>query len=425
MTNASSPKFPPLGVFRHSAFAKFWVTRVVSQLGLQMQATAIGWQVYELARQTMSIEKASFLLGMIGLAQFMPLFLLSFIGGQAADRFNRKTIVFIFIIVDFVLSAALFTSTFLDNKTAMALIFFVAVGFGLVRTFQPPAISALGPSLVPKEELPQAIAWNSLAWQSSSVLGPALGGIIYIFGAKSVYLTCGIMQIIAAILLLMTQVPKQNYAKAGSDTIKLIKEGLNFVWHNKLVLGSISLDLAVVLLAGATALMPVFAKDVLHTGPEGLGLLRASPAIGAVIVGLILANRPIRSKVGIWMFSSVIIFGVATVGFGYSRLLWLSIFWLIISGAADMVSVFVRTNLIQMATPDEMRGRVSAVSGLFISASNEFGEFQSGLFARFIGPINAVLFGGYGAILVSALWTRLFKPLAAADKIADIRDRQD
>jgi len=414
-----SPKLPALGIFRHKAFAQFWAVRFIAVLGLQMQAVAIGWQVYDLARRTMGIKESAFLLGFIGLAQFVPLFFLSLIGGQTADRFDRKKIIIIFFGVEVLLSAILGTTILMPTQSALFAIFSVAAGFGIVRAFLPPAMSALAPSLVPKEELPQAIAWNSLAFQGASVLGPACGGLLYILGPQAVYLTCLILQIVAILILIITQTPKQDLNLNRQNMFQLIKEGVNFVWNNKIVLGAISLDLAVVLLAGATALLPVFAKDILHQGPQALGVLRASTAVGAAIIALFLAINPIRERVGLYMFIAVIIFGVATFGFGISRNFYLSAFWLMVAGGADMISVYVRQSLIQIATPDEMRGRVTAVSMIFISASNEMGEFESGMLARLIGPVNAVVFGGIGAIMVSGLWMKLFPQLRDANKFLD------
>ena len=414
-----SPKLPPLGIFRHKAFAQFWAVRFIAVLGLQMQAVAIGWQVYDLARRTMGIKESAFLLGFIGLAQFVPLFFLSLIGGQTADRFDRKKIIIIFFGVEVLLSAILGTTILMPTQSALFAIFSVAAGFGIIRAFLPPAMSALAPSLVPKDELPQAIAWNSLAFQGASVAGPACGGLLYILGPQAVYMTCLILQIVAILILIITQTPKQDLNQNRQNMLQLIKDGVHFVWNNKIVLGAISLDLAVVLLAGATALLPVFAKDILHQGPQALGVLRASTAVGAAFVALFLAINPIRERVGLYMFIAVIIFGVATFGFGISRNFYLSAFWLMVAGGADMISVYVRQSLIQIATPDEMRGRVAAVSTLFISASNEMGEFESGMLARLIGPVNAVIFGGIGAIMVSGLWMKLFPQLRDANKFLD------
>lgn len=386
-----------------------------------MQSVAIGWQVYELARLTLNIEKSALLLGMIGLAQFVPLFFLSLIGGQTADRFDRKKIIIIFFFVEVLLSAILISSTYFPVSKALFLIFTVACGFGIVRAFLPPAMSALAPSLVPLDELPNAIAWNSLAFQTASVIGPAIGGIIYVWGAKAVYATCLILQLIGIIILFLTNTPKQKLNIENLPMIKLIKEGLVFVWGNKIVLGAISLDLAVVLLAGATALLPIFAKDILNQGPEALGILRSSTAIGAAIIAFLLALNPIRKNIGIYLFIAVMVFGVASVGFGFSRNLFLSAFCLAVAGGADMISVYIRSSLIQLATPDEMRGRVTAVSMVFISASNELGEFQSGVAARLIGPVNAVIYGGIGAILVAFGWMKNFPQLTNANSFDDAK----
>lgn len=385
----------------------------------QLQAVAIGWQVYDIARKTMSVENSAFLLGMIGLAQFAPIFLLSLWGGQAADRFSRKVIIGSFLFAQIILSAILITSTNMNDKIALICIFGFAIGFGIVRSFMPPALNALGPNLVPPDELPQAIAWNSLAFQAASIIGPSLAGFLYAKGAANTYIFCLIMQIIATILVIITKVPKQDYSKVKQDAMLMIKEGIFYVWNNKIVLGAIALDLAVVLFAGATALLPAFARDILHEGPEALGILRSAPAIGAVLVALFLAAKPITRHVGFFMIGATIVFGLATIGFGLSRNLWLSGILLAIAGAGDMVSVYVRQSLIQMATPDHMRGRVGAVSTLFISASNELGEFESGLAARFIGPIMAVVLGGIGAVFISFSWFKLFPPLVKADNFQD------
>ena len=419
VSNIKAPRLPPLGVFRHRSYAQFWFMRVIASMGLQMQAVAIGWQIYNLARDSMNIEKSAFLLGMVGLAQFVPLFFLSLIGGQAVDKYNRKIIIILALLLEVVLSATLMLSTKSPTHMAFIMIFSVAAGFGVIRAFLPPAMSALGPNLVPREELPQAIAWNSLGFQGASIIGPSVAGFLYISGAVNVYLTCLILQIIAVLVILLTQTPPQDYSKTQEKFIVLIKEGLGFVWNNKIVLGAISLDLAVVLLAGATALMPVFARDILHENAKALGILRAAPSVGAALVALILAINPIREKVGLWMFGAVCVFGLATIGFGASRVLYLSAFFLAIAGAADMISVYVRQSLMQLATPDNMRGRVGAVSTLFISASNELGEFQSGLAARFLGPVMAVILGGFGAIAVAGAWMKLFKPLKDANQFSD------
>lgn len=380
-----------------------------------MQSIAIAWQVYEIARRTQSVEKSAFMLGLIGLAQFVPLLIFSLIGGQTADKRDRKSIILVFLAFETLLSAMLLASVYMPQKPALFAIFSVAAGFGIVRAFLPPAMSALGPNLVPKDELPTAIAWNSLGFQLATILGPAIGGLVYATGAQTVYIICLLLQAFAFIIIFHTATPKQTSKNETNSPLFLIKEGLKFVLKNKIVLGAISLDLAVVLLAGAVALLPVFAKDILHVGPQEMGIMRAAPGIGAAIIALTLAIKPLKTHVGPAMFVAVIIFGLAIIGFGLSRVFWLSVFFLALSGAADMISVYVRTSLIQIATPDEMRGRVTAVSMIFISASNELGEFETGLMARFLGPVKAVVFGGVGAIITAFIWMGLFEPLRKAN----------
>ena len=420
MSKLKSPRLPPLGVFRHRSYARFWSMRFIAFMGLQMQAVAIGWQVYNIARETLNVEKSAFLLGMVGLAQFAPLFFLSLLGGQIVDKYNRKVIISIALGVEAVLSSILMLSTISQANHALTMIFTVAVGFGVIRAFLPPAMNALSPNLVPREELPQAIAWNSLGFQAANIIGPTIAGFLFLRGAIDVYATCFVLQLISLLIISTTKTPKQHYEAVKESFILLISEGLRFVWNNKIVLGAISLDLAVVLLAGSTALLPVYARDVLHEGSSVLGLLRAAPSVGAAIVALFLAINPLRKRVGIWMFVAVGVYGLATIGFGFSRNLYLSLFFLALCGSADIVSVYVRQNLIQLSTPDHMRGRVGAVSTLFVSASNELGEFQSGSVARLIGPVRAVVCGGIGALFVAGVWMKMFKPLKDTDKFTDV-----
>jgi MFS family permease len=414
-----SSVLPPLAPFRYPAFARYWAGRALSMLGGQMQATALGWQVYDMARADgQDIYDAAYLLGLIGLAQFLPLLLLSLIGGQAADRYDRKLIVVICLVVKAALAASLVGIVLGAPASPMLAIFAVAAASGATNAFLPPASQALVPTLVPREILPGAIALSSLAFQGAAILGPALGGLLYGAGAAVPYTAAALLAAAAAGLMLSIRTPP-HVAPENIRTLEFIREGLDYVRSNKIVLGAISLDLAVVLLAGATALMPVFARDILMAGPVALGVLRAAPAIGAAIVAFLLAVRPIQTRVGAWMFAAVGVFGLATVVFGLSASLWLSVAALAVAGAADMISVYVRQSLIQLATPDAMRGRVSAVSFVFISASNELGEYESGLVAWIIGPVAAVVAGGVGAIGVAGLWTRLFPQLARANRFTD------
>jgi MFS family permease len=388
-------------------------------LGTQIQMTALGWQVYDIARaRGQSIEEGAFLLGLIGLAQFLPLLLLSLFGGQAADRFDRRLIVLIGIAVKAVIAAGLVLSIGLQVDVLMTFIFGVAIVTGMLNAFLPAASSAMVSNLVPRNELPQAIALMSLSFQGGAIAGPALGGLLYALGAPIAYGASCAFFIVGFGLAFATKAPEQEKVASGR-TLAMIREGLIYVRDNKIVLGALSLDLAVVLLAGATALLPVFARDILHAGPLALGALRSATAIGAACVSILLAVRPIKRHVGLWMFGAVFVFGLATLGFGLSKTLWLSVTCLAIAGAADQISVYVRSSLVQLATPDAMRGRVSAISFVFISASNELGEFQSGLAARLLGPVTAVVAGGIGAVLIAGAWMRLFVPLAKADRFED------
>jgi MFS family permease len=408
-----------LAPFKHASFARYWCARVFWTLGTQIQVTAMGWQVYDIARaRGDSIEQGAFLLGLIGLSQFLPLLLLSLFGGQAADRFDRRLIILIGIAAKIAIAAALVVVSGYRAEVLIAAIFGVAMLTGMLNAFLPAASSAMVSNLVPRDELPQAIALMSLSFHGGSVFGPALGGLLFALGARVPYSAAFGMFICGFLLALSTKSPPQEKVESGR-TLEMIREGLIYVRDNKIVLGALSLDLAVVLLAGATALLPVFARDILHAGPEALGALRSATAIGAGLVSIVLAVKPIRRHVGTWMFGAVFLFGIATLGFGLSRTLWLSVLCLAIAGGADMISVYVRSSLVQLATPDAMRGRVSAISFVFISASNELGEFQSGIAARLLGPVMAVVVGGIGAILIAGAWMKLFKPLAAADRFED------
>ncbi|MDB5456005.1 MAG: major facilitator superfamily 1 [Caulobacter sp.] len=402
-------------LLRQRDFMIFWSTRFISTLGVQVQAVALGWQVYALARMTESVGKSAFLVSMIGLAQFLPLLLLTLTAGETADRHSRRTIAVVTLLIDAVSTSVLCVLA-LRGDTALWPIFAVAVAFGASRAFLSPASSAMGPMLVPRHLLPRAIAWNSLSWQSASILGPALGGLLLMVSPAAAFGTALGLYLLAALLVSLIRTSTKPQTQAGSRK-ELILEGLAYVWNNKIVFGSISLDLFAVILGGATALLPVFARDVLHVGAEGFGLLRASPAIGATVVAIYLASNPIRRHAGRIMFAGVGLFGAATVVFGLSKLMWLSIAALVVLGAADMLSVYVRQTLVQLVTPDAMRGRVAAVSGVFISASNELGEAESGSVAWLLGPVGAAVFGGIGAMVVTGVWAGLFPALRKADRL--------
>jgi MFS family permease len=403
-------------LLQHPDYVRFWLLRFMTVLATQVQSIAIGWQVYALARVSYSVAESALLVGMFGLAQFLPLLALSLTAGAAADRFDRRAIVALAQCAD-ALSAITLAVLAWTGATALWPIFAVAVAFGAARAFFSPANTAMAAMIVPRRLLPRAIAWNSLAWQSGSVLGPALGGVLCGISPTLAFGVAAALYLVALMLNRLIRSDTKPQFTPGVSQTALIKEGLVYVWGNKIVFGSISLDLAAVMLAGATALLPVFARDVLHVGAEGFGILRASPAVGATVVGLYLAANPIRRRAGLAMFSGVAVFGAATVVFGLSSSMWLSVAALAVLGGADMISVYVRQTLVQLVTPDAMRGRVSAVSTVFIGASNEFGEFESGVMARFLGPVGAAVFGGTAAIIVTGVWAVLFPQLRKADRL--------
>jgi MFS family permease len=418
-------RIPSLDIFRHRAFARFWLGRVMVTLGGQIQFTAAGWQLYDAARSTgHSIAEAAFLLGLLGLAQFVPVLFLSLLGGSVVDRFDRKKILLICYVIKGAIAGALMFTPGLETAAMINVVFAGFIGVGAVNAFLPPANTALAPMLVPREELPQAIAWTSLGFQSSVIIGPTIGGLLFGYAPASPYVVTLTLFIVAFALLATTETPRQAPVE-NPRTTGMIMEGLRYVWSNKIVLGAISLDLIVVLLAGAVALPPVFARDILHAGPSEMGVLRSSMGAGAAIVALWLAVKPLRARVGLWMFGSTIVFGLATIVFGLSQYLWLTAAALAIAGGVDMISVYVRQSLIQLATPDAMRGRVAAVSFVFISASNELGDFEAGLMARILGPVLAVTAGGVAAVMASVWWMRLFPGLAKADGFEPVAEHRE
>lgn len=409
------PRLPSLAIFRHGPYRRFLIGRVLVVLAMQMQLTAMAWQIYDAARQHgQSIAEAAFLLGLVGLTQFLPLLALSLLGGNTADRYNRKRILLSCYAAKLIIATSLLFFSGLGPDTLIPVIFVAAAMTGAVNAFLPPANSALLPMLVPRAELPQAIAWGSLGFQAGIIIGPAAGGLLYGVSPFAPYAGAAALFMTALMLLWRTPTPAQAPVE-DAHTLGMIVEGLRFVWSNKIVLGAISLDLVVVLLAGAVALLPVFARDILHAGPGELGVLRSAMGAGAACVALVLAAAPIRTHVGRWMFGSTILFGLATIVFGVSQSLWLTATALAVAGAVDMISVYVRQSLIQLATPDAMRGRVAAVSFVFISASNELGDFEAGLTARIFGPVLAVTIGGAAAVAASLGWMRLFPALTSAD----------
>ncbi len=408
------PVFAIPAPFLIANYRAFWLSRLLATMGGMMLVIVIGWQVYDLARATMPPRQAAFLLGMVGLVQFLPLFTLSLFVGVIADRFDRRYIARAALALEFICAAVLGWLALADAITIPAL-FIVAALLGVGRAFAGPSLSALAPNLVPRAILPSAIALNSISWQSGSVIGPPLGAFLYAVSPATAYLAGAAMfagSIVMLFLITRIALPPRSTQSPWRSLV----EGLGYVRNNRIVLGAISLDLFAVLLGGATAMLPVYARDILHVGVEGLGPLRAAPALGAALTALLLAFRPVNRRVGPIMFLCVGLFGVATIVFGLSTNLALSLAALVVLGAADMISVYVRTSLIQLHTPDAMRGRVSAVSGVFISASNELGEFESGVTAAWLGPVEAVVAGGIGAVIITGLWAWGFPELRLADR---------
>lgn len=396
-------------------FRLYWLARFAAVMATMAMVVVIGYQVYDVARTDygMSVRDASFQLGLLGLVQFVPLALLTPLAGWVADRVERRTVAGFANSIDMLVALAMGWFTYIDALT-LPLLFLLAALHGVARVFVGPSMSAIAPNIVPPALLPRAIAMSSIAWQSASVIGPAVGGFLFAADGALPYWTSAALLLFATATLSLVRPVFPPPAEARRHPLREMADGLSYTWRERFLLGAITLDLFAVLLAGATAMLPVFARDILMVGPQGLGFLRAAPALGAAVVALWLAWRPLKTNVGIKMLWAVVIFGLATIGFGLSTSFYLSLALLVVLGASDMLSVFVRSSLVQLNTPDAMRGRVSAVSGLAISASNELGEMQSGLAAALLGPVGAVVFGGAGAIGVTALWAWLFPELRRA-----------
>jgi MFS family permease len=418
MTN--SQDLPPAisrSVLKYRDYRLFLMARLFVTAAIQIQSVAVGYQVYEISHDTLA-------LGFAGLAQFLPMLALILPAGDLADRYNRRVILLVSCILEAVVAVGFFLLTVLDIRS-LGLFYAVLALFGVVRTLSAPASQSLVPLLVPAESLSRAIAWSSSAFQTATIAGPALGGLLYTFGPQVAYGSCCVLSIVVAVLFAMIHAPlAARRAKSEGTALERAKEGIAYVKNRPIVLGAISLDLFAVLLGGATAMIPVYAQDILHVGATGAGQMRTATAIGAAVTGLILGWKPLNRRTGAWMFACVALFGVATIVFGVSTNYVLSLVALVVLGASDMISVFVRSTLIQMATPDHMRGRVSAVSMLFVGASNELGEFESGVTARLFGTIPSVVLGGIGTILVVGLWMRLFPELRRVDRLTDVKPPQ-
>ena len=399
-------------VYRERDLNWFVSARFLSTVAIQVQSVAIGWQIYEMERTPLA-------LGMVGLCQFLPMFLLTLPAGDITDRFNQRRVYSLAASLQAVSSALFLGLSLLAPHTAWPF-YIVLVLFGAARGFAGPSGSSLLPFLVPPERLAKSMAFSSSFFTAAVISGPALGGFLYALGPVPVYALC-----IAGFLgagLIVARLGGRRFTPEQTDASRYerVAEGVRFVRSRPVVLGAISLDLFAVLLGGATALLPVYARDILHVGPVGLGFLRSAPAVGAFSMAFYLTHWPIRNRVGPKMFASVAVFGIATIVFGLSSWFWLSLGALFVLGASDMVSVNIRSSLIQLSTPDTMRGRVSSVSMLFIGASNELGEVESGTTAALLGTVPAVVAGGVGTLLVVGLWMKLFPPLRQVNKFTDV-----
>ena len=398
---------------RISAFRNYVIARLAATLAQYAMILIIGWQVYSIARLTMGIEQAALQLGFIGLFQFLPLFFLTPVVGWVADHVDRRNVARATVALQALCAATLAAFTWAETMS-LPVLFTVAVALGIARAFNGPALSALAPNLVPREVLPNAIALSSIAWQSGMIIGPAIGGYAFAAFPPAAYLASTGLFLLALVFLSLIGPVERSPVDRNRHPVRQIVDGLHYVWRNKLVLGAITLDLFAVLLAGATALLPIYARDILEVGTTGLSQLAAAPAAGAALTALYFSFRPLKTQVGPKMLWAVVVFGLATIIFGFSRWMPLSLAALFVAGAADMFSVYIRQSLIQLHTPDEKRGRVAAVSLLTISASNELGEAESGFLAALIGPVSAVVAGGVGAIAVVAVWAWRFPQLRLA-----------
>jgi MFS family permease len=400
-------------LLRLGDYMRMWGARLASTAAQQMLMVAVGWQMYELTHSAWD-------LGLVGLYQFAPALLFTLVAGHAADRMHRGRIIAACLIGQALVALVLLAATvgWRDAEAWLGrdLLLGLSVVLGLARAFQMPAQQALAPHLVPAPLLPRATAFNSTGTEVAVIGGPALGGLVFVAGAGAVYGLCLALLLLAALLALRL---RYRHVPPAHEPVTLasVFAGLTFVWRSKLLLGAVSLDLFAVLLGGATALLPMFAKDILQVGPWGLGLLRAAPAVGALLMSLVLTRWSIERRVGHKLLAAVAVYGLCMLVFGLSTSFVLSLLALAISGAADMVSVVIRMTLVQLETPDEMRGRVSAVNSIFIGASNQLGEFESGATAAWLGPVGSVVLGGVGTLLVAAAWLRLFPGLAQRDRM--------
>ena len=413
----------PLRLRDFPDYLRLMLARISGTTANQMLMVALGWQMYDLTGSAWD-------LGLVGLYQFVPALALTLPAGHLADRYDRRLLLAISLLIQACVATVLLSGSlgqWVDRDTVLA----TSVMLGAARALQMPSLSALTPSLVPAALLPRAVAVSSTAMQAAIVAGPALGGALYAWGPRwlhahglaqqgggpaSVY-GMSLLLLAVAVLGVAAIRTRAQAAERRAASFETLTAGVRFIWQRPVLLGAISLDLFAVLLGGAVALLPIYAKDILHTGPDGLGVLRAAPACGALVVGLWLARRPIERRAGAWLLGAVAVFGASTIVFGLSTHFGLSLVALAISGASDMVSVVLRQSLVQLETPDDMRGRVAAVNSVFIGASNQLGEFESGVTAAWWGPVGAVVAGGVGTLLIVAAWTKLFPTLAQRDQL--------
>jgi MFS family permease len=403
-------------ILRHPLFSRFVLSRVSSTLASQSLAVAVGWQIYALSNST-------FYLGLVGLAQFLPMFLLTLVVGQVADRSDRRKIARACQLIEAAAIGLLVAATVGGFITPGMILAAVSL-FGAARAFEMPSMQALLPGLVGPAIFPRATAWSTSAAQTAAIIGPALGGALYVAGPTVAYLASALLLVCAAILISTIRLEREP-PKRQPATLRSALAGLAFIRRRPAILGAISLDLFAVLFGGATALLPAYARDILAVGPWALGLLRSAPSVGAVAMSVFLAHRPLRRRVGRTMLIAVAIFGLATILFAVSRSFALSLGALIVLGAADVISMVIRSSLVQLRTPDEMRGRVSAVNSLFVGTSNQLGEFESGITASWFGLVPAVIIGGAGTLLVVLVWSRLFPALRRADRLEDETERRE
>jgi MFS family permease len=410
MTPADSQRRSSYAAFGHRDFTLYWLARFLASVALQMQAVAVGWQVYDLSRDPLD-------LGLVGLVSFLPAILLVLVTGHVADRFDRRLVIMLCYALEMLCAAALFLLA-RQGIGAVWPIFIVLVGLGTARAFASPAIQAFMPNLVPAGDFSSALAWNSTAGQIATIGGPAVGGLLYALGPGAVYGTATAFLAAATVLMALMRFRriKSPIEPASWDTLVA---GIRFIRSKQVILGAISLDLFAVLFGGATALLPIYARDILEIGPWGLGMLRSAPALGAAAVAVYLAHRPVAARAGRTLLIAVAVFGVATVVFGASANVWLSLLALVVLGGANMISVFVRQSLVLMRTPDAMRGRVNAVNMVFVGASNEVGEFESGTLAARVGTVASAIVGGVCTIAVAGLWARWFPALRRVDRLDD------